>query len=63
MNSPSMADSSGDMQKMVFEAMNDIKSQGVFDQFRRECLADVDTKVGFTDILCIMLLNFISLCF
>lgn len=23
-----------------------LKSQGVFDQFRKECISDVDTKVG-----------------
>ena len=25
--------------------VNKVKSQGLFDQFRKECLADVDTKV------------------
>lgn len=32
--------------KMVQETINKIKSQGLFDQFRRDCLIDVDTKVN-----------------
>ena len=31
--------------KMVQETISKVKSQGVFDQFRKDCLADVDTKV------------------
>ena len=26
--------------------VNELKAQGVFDQFRKDCLSDVDTKVG-----------------
>lgn len=39
----------GDPQ-LVSMIVNHLKTQGLFDQFRRECLADVDTKVknGFT---------------
>lgn len=33
--------------KMVQETISLVKSQGVFDQFRKDCLADVDTKVAF----------------
>nr|KAG5701621.1 hypothetical protein BaRGS_019310 [Batillaria attramentaria] len=29
---------------MVQETLSKIKSQGLFDQFRKDCLADVDTK-------------------
>ena len=25
--------------------VNELKAQGVFDQFRKDCLSDVDTKV------------------
>ena len=32
---------------MVKETINTIKSRGIFDQYRKECLADVDTKVIF----------------
>lgn len=27
-----------------------VKSEGLFDQFRRECLADVDTKPAFLNV-------------
>ena len=37
--------------KMVQETISKIKSQGVFDQFRKECLADVDTKVNIPNII------------
>lgn len=32
--------------KIVFE----VKSQGAFDQFRRECMADVDTKPAYQNL-------------
>lgn len=28
-----------------------MKSEGLFDQFRRECLADVDTKPAYQNLL------------
>ena len=28
--------------------VNELKAQGVFDQFRKDCLSDVDTKVGLS---------------
>ena len=31
--------------KLVEAIVNQLKSGGKFDQFRKECLADVDTKV------------------
>lgn len=32
--------------KLIEDVVNRLKSQGIFDQFRKECLADVDTKVN-----------------
>ncbi|ESO96858.1 hypothetical protein LOTGIDRAFT_57578, partial [Lottia gigantea] len=34
----------------VHDIINNIKSQGVFDQFRKECLADVDTKPAYQNL-------------
>ena len=34
-----------------------LKSQGIFDAMRRECLADIDTKVSQTCCLLMLLLN------
>ena len=35
----------------INSVINKVKSQGLFDQFRKECLADVDTKVIFVSFL------------
>lgn len=31
--------------RLVDHIVGQVKSQGIFDQFRKECIADVDTKV------------------
>ena len=31
--------------------VNELKAQGVFDQFRKDCLSDVDTKVSLGILL------------
>ncbi|KAK4003448.1 hypothetical protein OUZ56_005213 [Daphnia magna] len=36
--------------KFVGQIVNQIKSQGTFDQWRRECLADVDTKPAYQNL-------------
>ncbi|EFX84815.1 hypothetical protein DAPPUDRAFT_46501, partial [Daphnia pulex] len=36
--------------KFVDQIVNQIKSQGTFDQWRRECLADVDTKPAYQNL-------------
>ncbi len=32
--------------KMINHIVDKLKREGLFDQFRKECLADVDTKVS-----------------
>lgn len=31
--------------RLIDHIVGEVKSQGIFDQFRKECIADVDTKV------------------
>ncbi|CAL1526470.1 unnamed protein product [Lymnaea stagnalis] len=37
--------------KAIQEVINKVKSQGLFDQFRKECLADVDTKPAYHNLI------------
>lgn len=34
--------------RLIDHIVGEVKSQGIFDQFRKECIADVDTKVNIT---------------
>lgn len=40
----------GDNTKLIDSIVCEVKSQGVFDQFRRECMADVDTKPAYQNL-------------
>lgn len=35
--------------RLIDHIVGEVKSQGIFDQFRKECIADVDTKVSNSD--------------
>lgn len=39
-----------DNTKLIDSIVCEVKSQGVFDQFRRECMADVDTKPAYQNL-------------
>ncbi|XP_069699449.1 biorientation of chromosomes in cell division protein 1-like 1 isoform X2 [Periplaneta americana] len=36
--------------RMIDKIVHQLKSQGIFDQFRKECLADVDTKPAYQNL-------------
>lgn len=36
--------------RMVDQIVYELKSQGIFDQFRKECIADVDTKPAYQNL-------------
>lgn len=36
--------------ELVNDIVNKVKSQGLFDQFRKECGADVDTKPAYQNL-------------
>ncbi|XP_041368350.1 serine/arginine repetitive matrix protein 2-like [Gigantopelta aegis] len=44
------SDDATDSTGSVKEIVSKIKSQGIFDQFRKECLADVDTKPAYQNL-------------
>lgn len=35
---------------LVDQIVYELKSQGIFDQFRKECIADVDTKPAYQNL-------------
>lgn len=37
-------------QRLVEQIVYELKSHGIFDQFRKDCLADVDTKPAYQNL-------------
>lgn len=37
-------------QRLIQQIVHELKSQGIFDNFRRECIADVDTKPAYQNL-------------
>lgn len=37
-------------QRLVDKLVYELKAQGTFDQFRKECIADVDTKPAYQNL-------------
>ncbi|XP_012537737.1 biorientation of chromosomes in cell division protein 1-like 1 [Monomorium pharaonis] len=37
-------------QRLIDHIVGEVKSQGIFDQFRKECIADVDTKPAYQNL-------------
>lgn len=36
--------------RLIEQIVYELKSQGIFDQFRKECIADVDTKPAYQNL-------------
>lgn len=36
--------------RLIDQIVYELKSQGIFDQFRKECIADVDTKPAYQNL-------------
>lgn len=36
--------------RLIQQVVYELKSQGIFDQFRKECIADVDTKPAYQNL-------------
>lgn len=36
--------------RLVEKLVSELKSQGIFDQFRKECISDVDTKPAYQNL-------------
>uniref|UniRef100_A0A6I8N3H6 BOD1/SHG1 domain-containing protein n=1 Tax=Ornithorhynchus anatinus TaxID=9258 RepID=A0A6I8N3H6_ORNAN len=47
---PARPSAPGGDPQLVAMIVNHLKSQGLFDQFRRDCLADVDTKPAYQNL-------------
>ena len=46
-----------DNSKLISDVVDRLKKQGLFDKFRKECMADVDTKVRTRKVVIIIITN------